>query len=688
MAGTSTKYAQTIVSTGSWSNFTTTYLGADDASRTTTNATSYTAGVVRNFNFSAIPAGSIIDSVTVGFKLSASSASRTAKARFSATLNGGTSWSSTTTERSVTGATETAYSDAISITPTLAQIQDTTNFQVKCEGYISNGSYTCRIGYISITVAYHTENGVSGEITAGSGVAGGVHYGYHVTGAIDQPAGATGAVKKDGGLLGSVTDGNKKEAFDSAVTTFDDLVVFFDAEATMMDGSLSRERLLQETITGAVLSGTANTEHAPKEHEITGAIEGGTVQGNVTGSKTAAGSISQGAVAGSARNEGRASGDIAGGAVAGATKKEGGLSASVSGATVSGTGKKEAGVVGAASQGTVVGAVSVDRVIAGGVSIGSGAVGAVKLERAIQGAISAPEPVTGSLTYAGAMTADVNAGAILTGEARIENLGVEKLVSGAIDAGAGAGAMASGERGVTGMVQPAENTGIAVSERSAGGGVTPAAASGTTHRECGATGAVEAAPAVGAIRKESCTAGSIESGTGSAGRIFGEKNTTGTIVHGVIFGAATKQQRLTGRVDEGGIEGAGTKNSLIDGVVDGSAIIQGRIDRERLLYGAIAEPIVTGSIILNTHAKGNCDARPRIRIKMTTPGLCQAIKSRLEAQELIAQITKETELIGEILEAKPYIQEVTEVSELIDQELNAGDLINQELKTCAKEQPS
>jgi len=159
MADTGAKYSGTVVSTGSWSNFTTAKLGANDADRATTAATSSDSGVLRNFDFSAIPAGSTINGIVVEADLRSSSAAYTAYLKARISKNAGSAWSAYTADQSVKSTTDSTKtyggsSDLWGLTISAAEVKDTANFYVEVAGYISNSKGTCEVDFVTTTVYY------------------------------------------------------------------------------------------------------------------------------------------------------------------------------------------------------------------------------------------------------------------------------------------------------------------------------------------------------------------------------------------------------------------------------------------------------------------------------------------------------------------------------------------------------
>jgi hypothetical protein len=168
MADTGFKTSGTVVSAGTWSNFTTTRLGTSDDSRASTAATAFDAGVLRNFNF-GVPAGAIIDGIEVEFQLSPSNAGDTATARVSLSHNAGTNYTPTSAEQTASGSTTDQTktvggpNDTWGRTWTADEINDNTNFYVKLEGKNSTGgARNSRVDYVFVKV-YYTLNVIGPE---------------------------------------------------------------------------------------------------------------------------------------------------------------------------------------------------------------------------------------------------------------------------------------------------------------------------------------------------------------------------------------------------------------------------------------------------------------------------------------------------------------------------------------------
>lgn len=158
---TITAYPGTIVYAGEWTDFTTARLGTDDSSAATLSAAvgEYKRATCRNFDFSAISDSATINSVTVKYQLKNASAINTVYAKCSISLDGGWTYSATTTERSSTSDSDTEYNDAVSITPTVAQVKNTTNFVLKIEGKRSSEYAQVAVDLLGVTIAY---SGVAG----------------------------------------------------------------------------------------------------------------------------------------------------------------------------------------------------------------------------------------------------------------------------------------------------------------------------------------------------------------------------------------------------------------------------------------------------------------------------------------------------------------------------------------------
>ena len=159
MPNTGYKPCQTIVSTGDWEDFTVVRLEADDAVRAQTLGTTASLGVIRNFDFSAIPIGSTIDGVEIQADLSCRSTTNTDYLNFRISKDGGTNWSDYCAEQSRKGQSDEVKNfggaaDLWGLTLSAAEVKDTTNFQVTVRGYSDDGKRYARVDYVWVRITY------------------------------------------------------------------------------------------------------------------------------------------------------------------------------------------------------------------------------------------------------------------------------------------------------------------------------------------------------------------------------------------------------------------------------------------------------------------------------------------------------------------------------------------------------
>lgn len=160
MADTGFKAAATVVSAGSWTNFTAARLNSANDTRTTTTTTAYTAGVIRDFAF-GVPSNATITGIEIQVEMSPSNTSSTATVRTSLSHNAGTNYTATSAEVTATGSstdvvrTMGGSSDTWGRSWTPAELNDATNFYVKLEGKNSaGGTVNTRIDYVLVKVHY------------------------------------------------------------------------------------------------------------------------------------------------------------------------------------------------------------------------------------------------------------------------------------------------------------------------------------------------------------------------------------------------------------------------------------------------------------------------------------------------------------------------------------------------------
>jgi len=155
MADTGFKTTGNVVSTGTWSNFTTTRINTADNSRATTTLGTFDAATINNFSF-GLSSGVTIDGIEVNSEFSNSLGTATATLQISLSWNNGTNYTATksdtvtsTTDKNSTlgGATDTwgrSWTDSEFANGT---------FLVKVEGKTTAGG-SCRLDFFQIKVYY------------------------------------------------------------------------------------------------------------------------------------------------------------------------------------------------------------------------------------------------------------------------------------------------------------------------------------------------------------------------------------------------------------------------------------------------------------------------------------------------------------------------------------------------------
>ena len=169
------KTAGTVVSTGGWSNFTTTRLGNSDNSRATTTSTSGIEGVIRNFAFN-LPASAVIRGIIVWTEFRTNNVASTATVKCRISKDGGSNWSSYDTAE--TNATTSdalrahgSSTDMWGLTLTPSEVNDNTNFRVAIWGSSGSSSYQCQIDYVYVQVYYDYAITVADSLTLTDDVA-------------------------------------------------------------------------------------------------------------------------------------------------------------------------------------------------------------------------------------------------------------------------------------------------------------------------------------------------------------------------------------------------------------------------------------------------------------------------------------------------------------------------------------
>lgn len=160
MPDTGFRTSGTIVSTGTWTNFTTTRIATADDSRASTVNTAFDPGVARNFGFT-VPTNATIDGIEVNIELSPSNGAQIATARASLSHNAGTNYTAVSAEVSHTGnstdqsKTMGGAADTWGRSWTPAEINDNANFYVKLEAKNSaGGAANTRVDILRVKVYY------------------------------------------------------------------------------------------------------------------------------------------------------------------------------------------------------------------------------------------------------------------------------------------------------------------------------------------------------------------------------------------------------------------------------------------------------------------------------------------------------------------------------------------------------
>lgn len=153
---TQTKVAGTVVSAGSWTNFTTARLASQDGSSATMSGNSYVVGVLRNFGFT-LPANATVTGIELGAAHGANNNSATSYIRFRISKDAGANYTEYTEPLDVRGTTITKQStDAIEFLADYAEINDNTNFYIEVGGASSAANRGVVLDLIDITVHYTT----------------------------------------------------------------------------------------------------------------------------------------------------------------------------------------------------------------------------------------------------------------------------------------------------------------------------------------------------------------------------------------------------------------------------------------------------------------------------------------------------------------------------------------------------
>lgn len=164
MADTGFKTTGAVVSTGTWTNMTTTRINTADDMRTTMTGTTFAVATLNNYSF-GIPSGATINGIEVNSEFSTSSGSSTATLQVSLSWNNGTNYTSTKSD-TVTGSTTDKNSTLGGSADTWGRSWTDSEFAngtflVKVEGKSSAGGTACRLDFFQIKVYYTVGGGWS-----------------------------------------------------------------------------------------------------------------------------------------------------------------------------------------------------------------------------------------------------------------------------------------------------------------------------------------------------------------------------------------------------------------------------------------------------------------------------------------------------------------------------------------------
>lgn len=143
-----TAYPSSVVS-GTWENPDAIF--AADGLYARTNATDRSPFIVSGFDFSRIPDGSTINSMSVETSISSSQNARISSVWIASSIDDGV-WGGFTTALQNVSIVDLGYTKALT-NPTLSHLKSSA-FQVNVEGRISNPASFCRVDYVRIVVDY------------------------------------------------------------------------------------------------------------------------------------------------------------------------------------------------------------------------------------------------------------------------------------------------------------------------------------------------------------------------------------------------------------------------------------------------------------------------------------------------------------------------------------------------------
>ena len=155
MADTGFKTTGAVVSTGTWSNFTTTRINTADNSRAITLSSTFDAATINNFSF-GLSSGVTIDGIEVNTEFSNNSGAATATLQISLSWDNGTNYTATKSD-TVTSSTDKnstlgGATDTWGRSWTDSEFANGT-FLVKVEGKTTAGG-NCRLDFFQIKVYY------------------------------------------------------------------------------------------------------------------------------------------------------------------------------------------------------------------------------------------------------------------------------------------------------------------------------------------------------------------------------------------------------------------------------------------------------------------------------------------------------------------------------------------------------
>ena len=165
MADTGFKTTGAVVSTGTWSNMTTTRINTADNSRATMTGTTFAVATLNNYTF-GIPSGATINGIEVNTEFSTSAVASTATLQISLSWDNGTNYTTAKSD-TVTGSTTDKNSTMGGSADTWGRSWTDTEFAngtflVKVEGKSSQALNNCRLDFLQIKVYYTTASGTTG----------------------------------------------------------------------------------------------------------------------------------------------------------------------------------------------------------------------------------------------------------------------------------------------------------------------------------------------------------------------------------------------------------------------------------------------------------------------------------------------------------------------------------------------